>query len=90
VILNDENYSSEYNKVANCYGYSSFLNINGKNRVELVTEWSKENSTIINIIILVSKYNIVKFIKDRQDFAMSELLSIEKSIIGREAELSIQ
>ena len=90
MILNDDNYSSEYNKIANGYGYSSFLNINGKNRVELVTEWSKENSTIINIIILVSKYNIVKFIKDRQDFAMSELLSIEKSIIGREAELSIQ
>jgi len=51
VILDDKNYSVEFNFVFDRYDFNTFANLNGNTFLNLIPEWLQENSMIINIII---------------------------------------
>ena len=68
VILDDKLYSNEFNEVFKGYNFANMAHPKGQSFASLVTEWSKENSVIINIIISACKFKIVKHKKDEQFF----------------------
>ena len=80
-LLNDVNYTNEFENVLKGYDFKTCTNpINGSTFVELVADWLQDNSIIINIIISSSKYIIVREKKDDQDVIIGMLP--EKEAIG--------
>ena len=77
-ILNDENYSHEFNRVYNGYDFNSFVNnLNKGTFTQLISDWSQDNSIIVNIIISLSKYVIVRGKKRRARYNIGGLTSKE-------------
>jgi len=66
-IIDDKLYSKEFNEVFE-YNFSNMAHPKGQSFTSLVTEWSKENSVIINIILSACKFKIVEHKKDEQSF----------------------
>lgn len=92
-ILNNGNYSHEFNRVYNGYDFNSFVNnLNKGTFTQLISDWSQDNSIIVNIIISSSKYVTVRGKKRRarynivglpskQPIGISELKESLKSVM---------
>jgi hypothetical protein len=72
-IVDDENYTAEFDGVYKDYDFSKMKNANGLSFTSLVIDWSKENSFLIKIMISASKYVLVEHKKDEQSFINSLL-----------------